>query len=86
MNELGTEEKIIIAARNIFTKKGMNGARMQEIADEAGINKALLHYYYRNKEQLFFAVLLSFHLFSYISVLNYVLILVFYHSSVSLSG
>ena len=31
----------------------MNGARMQEIADEAGINKALLHYYFRNKEKLF---------------------------------
>ncbi len=34
----------------------MSGARMQEIADEAGINKALLHYYYRSKEQLFSAV------------------------------
>ena len=34
----------------------MTGARMQDIADEAGINKALLHYYYKNKEQLFFQV------------------------------
>jgi AcrR family transcriptional regulator len=31
----------------------MAGARMQDIADEAGINKALLHYYFRNKEKLF---------------------------------
>ena len=31
----------------------MAGARMQDIADEAGINKALLHYYFKNKEQLF---------------------------------
>jgi len=31
----------------------MAGARMQQIADEAGINKALLHYYYRSKEKLF---------------------------------
>ncbi|MBL7700018.1 MAG: TetR/AcrR family transcriptional regulator [Chitinophagaceae bacterium] len=48
-----TEEKILAAARKVFTAKGMAGARMQDIADEAGINKALLHYYFRNKEQLF---------------------------------
>lgn len=35
----------------------MDGARMQEIANEAGINKALLHYYFRNKEKLFQAIL-----------------------------
>ena len=52
-----TEEKIIDAARTIFVKKGMDGARMQEIADEAGINKALLHYYFRSKEKLFDAIL-----------------------------
>lgn len=52
-----TEEKILNAARNIFKKKGMTGARMQEIADEAGINKALLHYYFRSKEKLFEKVL-----------------------------
>jgi len=33
--------------------KGMAGARMQDIADEAGINKALLHYHFKNKEKLF---------------------------------
>lgn len=48
-----TEEKILEAARNVFSRKGMDGARMQEIADEAGINKALLHYYFRSKEKLF---------------------------------
>ena len=37
----------------------MDGARMQEIADEAGINKALLHYYYRSKQLLFEAVFKS---------------------------
>ncbi|MBK5194267.1 MAG: helix-turn-helix transcriptional regulator, partial [Flavobacteriaceae bacterium] len=39
-----TEDKILEAAKNVFVTKGMEGARMQEIADEAGINKALLHY------------------------------------------
>lgn len=48
-----TEHKILEAAKKVFQQKGMGGARMQEIADEAGINKALLHYYFKNKEQLF---------------------------------
>jgi len=51
-----TEEKILDAAREVFMRKGMEGARMQEIADEAGINKALLHYYFRTKERLFEAI------------------------------
>lgn len=51
-----TEDKIIEAAKEVFIKKGMDGARMQEIADEAGINKALLHYYFRSKENLFDAI------------------------------
>ena len=48
-----TEQKIFDAAHEVFTQKGMDGAKMQEIADLAGINKALLHYYYRTKEKLF---------------------------------
>lgn len=48
-----TRQLIFGAARKIFTRKGFGGARMQEIADEAGINKALLHYYFRNKDLLF---------------------------------
>lgn len=47
------EEKILEAARQVFITKGMSGARMQDIADAAGINKALLHYYFRSKEKLF---------------------------------
>lgn len=48
-----TEEKILDAAKKVFVSKGMAGARMQDIADEAGINKALLHYYFRSKDKLF---------------------------------
>ncbi|NQU87614.1 MAG: TetR/AcrR family transcriptional regulator [Mariniphaga sp.] len=51
-----TEQKILNAAQNVFMKKGMDGSRMQEIADEAGINKALLHYYFRTKQKLFEAI------------------------------
>lgn len=52
----GTEERIFEAARKVFARKGRDGARMQEIADEAGINRALLHYYFRSKQGLFEAV------------------------------
>ena len=51
-----TEIEILNAAKEIFQQKGMDGARMQEIADKAKINKALLHYYYRSKQLLFEAV------------------------------
>jgi len=51
--EQNTEDKIVDAAKTIFVQKGMDGARMQHIADEAGINKALLHYYFRTKDKLF---------------------------------
>jgi len=51
-----TENQILIAAREVFISKGFDGARMQEIADHAGINKALLHYYFRSKEKLFESV------------------------------
>ncbi|WP_276484552.1 TetR/AcrR family transcriptional regulator [Paraflavitalea pollutisoli] len=48
-----TEQKILTAAKAVFIEQGLAGARMQDIADKAGINKALLHYYFRNKEKLF---------------------------------
>lgn len=51
-----TENQILEAAKSVFQSKGMDGARMQEIADKAGINKAMLHYYYRSKQLLFEAV------------------------------
>lgn len=54
-----TEEKIFNAARIVFQKKGFAGTRMQEIADEAGINKAMLHYCFKNKQLLFEAVFLN---------------------------
>jgi AcrR family transcriptional regulator len=55
-NEKLTEEKIFEAATIVFEEEGLSGARMQSIADRAGINKALLHYYFRTKDHLFEAV------------------------------
>lgn len=54
-----TEEKIKIAATRIFLKKGFAGARTRDIAQEAGINLALLNYYFRSKEKLFEMVMLD---------------------------
>jgi TetR/AcrR family transcriptional regulator len=54
-----TEQQILEAAKSVFQAKGLDGARMQEIADQAGINKAMLHYYYRSKDLLFEAVFKS---------------------------
>ena len=51
--ESATEEAILDAARKIFEQNGFIGARMQQISRESGINKALLHYYFRSKEKLF---------------------------------
>jgi AcrR family transcriptional regulator len=48
-----TQQRILKEATTIFYQKGLAGARMQEIADRCGINKAMLHYYYKTKEQLF---------------------------------
>jgi AcrR family transcriptional regulator len=52
-----SELSILNAARKVFLQKGFWGARMADIAVAAGQNKALLHYYFRSKENLFEAVL-----------------------------
>ena len=51
--DISTEQKILKAAKIVFIKKGFDGARMEDIAKQADINKALVHYYFRSKENLF---------------------------------
>lgn len=51
------EELILRAAGDVFLEKGLSGARMQEIADRAGINKTLLHYYFRTKKNIYARIL-----------------------------
>ena len=53
MKEKQTEEKILEMAMEVFLDRGYDGARTKEIAERAGINKALLHYYFRSKEKLY---------------------------------
>jgi TetR/AcrR family transcriptional regulator len=52
----GTEQRILDAANTVFLRRGTAGARMEEIAREAGVNQALLHYYFRTKDRLAEAV------------------------------
>src|SRR5579864_3032603 len=53
-----TEQRILDAAHAVFVRSGTAGARTQEIAREAGVNSALLHYYFRSKARLAEAVFL----------------------------
>lgn len=57
--DLSTEEKIIDAARKVFTQKGYAATRTRDIAEEANINLALLNYYFRSKEKLFHIVIME---------------------------
>jgi AcrR family transcriptional regulator len=54
-----TEERLKEAARVVFTKKGYSSTKTRDIAKEAGINLALLNYYFRSKEKLFEIVMLE---------------------------
>jgi AcrR family transcriptional regulator len=59
-----TEEKIKEAARTVFTRKGFAATRTRDIAEEAGLNLALLNYYFRSKEKLFEMIMMEkMHLF-----------------------
>jgi len=66
---LSTEEKFKEAARIVFTKKGYAGTKTRDIAEQAGLNLALLNYYFRSKEKLFEIVMIEkvVQLFSFIA-------------------
>ena len=59
VKDISTEEKIRAAARKIFTQKGFAATRTRDIAEEAGINLALLNYYFRSKEKLFEQIMIE---------------------------
>ena len=58
-NDISTEERIKAAARKVFHQKGFAGTRTRDIAEEAGINHAMLNYYFRSKEKLFEIVMME---------------------------
>ena len=57
--DVNTEARIKAAARVVFHKKGYAAARTRDIAEESGINLALLNYYFRSKEKLFHLIMLE---------------------------
>lgn len=57
--DTNTETKIKNAARSVFHKKGFAASRTRDIAEEAGINLALLNYYFRSKEKLFEIIMME---------------------------
>ncbi|VVO53443.1 TetR family transcriptional regulator [Pseudomonas fluorescens] len=52
-----TQKAILLAAKSMFASKGLGGARLDQVADLAGVDKRLIYYYFKNKERLFQAVL-----------------------------
>ena len=57
MSKTGVYERIIHSASKVFAEKGYHGSNLREIAQDAGINKAMLFYYFKNKENLYFSIL-----------------------------
>lgn len=58
-NDQSTEQKIKDAARAVFHAKGFAATRTRDIAEAAGINLALLNYYFRSKEKLFDLIMID---------------------------
>lgn len=52
-NDINTEDRVLDAAYYIFLLYGFHGTTLQKIANEAGVNKATIHYYFRSKEKLY---------------------------------
>ena len=55
--QIATRERIMLAAKSEFAERGFAGARMGSIAKSAGVNQALIHYYFDNKENLYLELL-----------------------------
>ena len=56
MGKINSREKILLSAKSLFRSKGYAATSMQEIANHAGINKGLLHYYFKSKDRIFHEV------------------------------
>jgi TetR/AcrR family transcriptional regulator len=55
--ESSSKDRIIHAAEALFAQKGFEGARVDEIARQAGVNKALIYYYFKSKEEILHALM-----------------------------
>ncbi|GAT63290.1 TetR/AcrR family transcriptional regulator [Paludibacter jiangxiensis] len=59
MKGINTEHRILMAAEEVFLDKGFSAAKTTEIARKAEVNHALVHYYFRSKENLFETVFIN---------------------------
>ena len=57
--EPGLREQILVAAKSLFIQQGYHGLAMREISDAVGVSKAALYYHFKDKEELFLAILSS---------------------------
>ncbi len=57
--DLGLREKILVAAKSLFIQQGYHGLAMRQISDAVGVSKAALYYHFKDKEELFVAILSS---------------------------
>lgn len=54
-----TKARILKTAEKIFSEEGFDGARVDKIAKEAGVNKALIYYYFKSKNEILETILSS---------------------------
>lgn len=56
-DSVGTKARILKTAEKIFSEEGFDGARVDDIAKEAGVNKALIYYYFKSKNEILETIL-----------------------------
>jgi AcrR family transcriptional regulator len=56
-SESGLREQILSTAKSLFIQQGYHGLAMRQISDALGVSKAALYYYFKDKEELFLAIL-----------------------------
>lgn len=59
VKKAGGKERVLSAAEDVFAEKGFDGARVDEIAARAGMNKMLIYYHFRSKDQILNAIMIQ---------------------------
>lgn len=60
ISETGVREEILAVAMRMFIQQGYHGLAMRQISEAVGVSKAALYYYFKDKEELFLAILNSY--------------------------
>lgn len=59
-SETGVREEILATAKRMFIEQGYHGLAMRQISESVGVSKAALYYYFKDKEELFLAILTTY--------------------------